>query len=231
AKSYRFDPFDITKVWFHSDYPLIPVGKFTLNRNPKDHFGEIEQAAFSPGNFVPGISASPDKLLQIRLFSYPDTQRHRLGTNFHQLPVNAAKAEMHNYQRDGFMNYGQESAPNYYPNSFNGPVPDAGFAPPSLDIQGMAARHEYPLGDIDFVQTGEMYSRVLSDYDKKNLVGNIVGHIKNAQKRIQLRQTALFYKAHPEYGTRVAEGLGLDVNRIKELAAMSQDERVKATEK
>lgn len=229
ADNYKFDPFDITKVWFHSDYPLIPVGKFVLNRNPQNFFNEIEQAAFSPSNFIPGIASSPDKMLQVRLFSYPDTQRHRLGTNFDQLPVNAPKCPMHNYQRDGHMSIGNQSAPNYYPNSFNGPTPDAKFTPPSIDVQGMAARHEYPLGDIDFVQAGALYSRAMSDYDRTNLISNIVGHIKNAQKRIQYRQTAIFYKAHPEYGTRVAEGLGLDIPKVKELADMSQEDRVKAT--
>ncbi|MBK5721343.1 catalase [Dysgonomonas sp. Marseille-P4677] len=229
ADNYKFDAFDITKVWYQGDYPLIPVGKFVLNRNPQNYFNEIEQAAFSPSNFVPGIASSPDKMLQIRLFSYPDTHRHRLGANFDQLPVNAPKCPMHNYQRDGYMNIGNQAAPNYYPNSFNGATPDAKFTPPSINVQGIAARHEYPLGDIDYVQAGELYSRVMSDYDRNNLISNIVGHIKNAQQRIQYRQTAIFYKAHPEYGTRVAEGLGLDVSRVKELANMSQEERVKAT--
>lgn len=168
-------------------------------------------------------------MLQIRLFSYPDTQRHRLGANFDQLPVNAPKCPVHHYQRDGSMNIKQESAPNYYPNSFDGPMPDTKFTPPSLDIQGLSARHEYATGDIDFVQAGELYGRAMSDYDRGNLIKNIVGHIKNAQQRIQYRQTALFYKSHPEYGTRVAEGLGLDVNKVKELASMNQQDRVKAT--
>ncbi|WP_165024430.1 catalase [Dysgonomonas sp. ZJ279] len=230
ADNFRFDAFDITKVWPQKEYPLIPVGKFVLNRNPDDFFAQIEQAAFTPGNFVPGIASSPDKMLQIRLFSYPDTHRHRLGTNFHQIPVNAPKCPMHNYQRDGSMNMGIENpAPNYYPNSFDGAQPDAKFTPPSIDVQGMAARHEYILGDIDFIQAGDLYGRVLSDYDKTNLINNIVGHIKNAQPRIQYRQTALFYKAHPEYGTRIANGLGIDIERVKQLASLSQEERIKAT--
>lgn len=232
ANNYKFDPFDITKVWYQGDYPLIPVGRFVLNRNPENHFNEIEQAAFSPGNFVPGIAASPDKMLQVRLFSYPDTHRHRLGANFDQLPVNAPKCPMHNYQRDSYMNTRNDApAPNYYPNSFEGAAPDAKFTPPALDVQGLAARHEYPLGYIDFVQTGELYGRVLSDYDKTNLINNLVGHMKNAQQRIQLRQAALFYKAHPEYGTRIAQGLGLSVDKVKQLAEMSQEDRVKATAK
>lgn len=231
ADSYKYDIFDVTKVISQKDYPLIPVGKFVLNRNPQNYFNDMEQVAFSPSALVPGIAASPDKMLQIRLFSYPDTQRHRLGTNYNQLPVNAPKCPMHNYQRDGHMNLGQESSPYYYPNSYDGPAPDKKFTPPSIDVQGMAARHEYPLGEIDFEQARDLYGRVMSDYDRSNLIKNITGHLGNAQKRIQLRQTALFYKTHPDYGTRIAQGLGLDIEEVKKLAAMTQGERVIATEK
>ena len=231
AKNYKFDPFDLTKVWFHADYPLMPVGKFVLNKNPDNYFNQIEQAAFTPSSFVPGINASPDKMLQWRLFSYPDTQRHRLGTNFQQIPVNAPKSPVHHYQRDGYMNMHHEADPNYYPNSFNGPTPDAKYAVPPIDVSGMAARHEYRLSDVDYVQAGALYSRAMSDYDRTNLVHNLVVHMKAAAQRIQYRQCAVFYKAHPEYGTRVAEGLGLDTERVKSLAAMSQEERVEATKK
>ncbi len=229
AAKYKYDVFDITKTISQKDFPLMPVGRFVLNRNPQNYFTDIEQAAFSPGNFVPGIWASPDKLLQVRLFSYPDTHRHRLGTNFHQLPVNRPKDDIHNYQRDGAMNFGQESAPYYYPNSFDGARPDAKYAPPALDLQGLAARHEYVTSDVDFENAGILYSQVMSDYDRTNLVNNIVGHLKNAQQRIQLRQTALFWKAHPEYGARVARELGLDTEKVKQLAMMSKEERNRAT--
>ncbi len=229
AAKYKYDIFDITKTISQKEFPLMPVGRFVLNRNPQNYFTEIEQAAFSPGNFVPGIWASPDKLLQVRLFSYPDTHRHRLGTNFHQLPVNRPKDSIHNYQRDGAMNFGQESAPYYYPNSFDGAQPDAKYAPPALDIQGLAARHEYVSGDVDFENAGILYSQVMSDYDRTNLVNNIVGHLKNAQQRIQLRQSALFWKAHPEYGARVAQGLGLDAEKVKQLAMMGKEDRDRAT--
>ncbi|HDS29856.1 MAG TPA: catalase, partial [Firmicutes bacterium] len=232
AKTYRFDPFDITKVWPHADFPPINVGTLVLNRNPENYFAEVEQAAFSPGNFVPGIGPSPDKMLQGRLFSYHDTHRHRLGPNYHLLPVNAPKASrMNTYQRDGAMRLdnNEGGGPNYWPNTFGGPEPDPSFAPPPIDISGMAARHAYELGDIDFVQAGVLYSKVMKEKDREHLVGNIVGHLKNAQKRLQLRQTALFFKADEDYGTRVAKGLGLDVNEVKKLASMSQDERVKAT--
>ncbi len=229
AKIYRFDPFDVTKVWSQKDYPLIPVGKVVLNRNPENYFSEVEQAAFSPGNLVPGIALSPDKMLQGRVFSYPDTHRHRLGANFHMIPINMPKAKINNYQRDGYMNMQTEGAPHYYPNTFNGPASDSSVAAPPVDVQGMAARHEYALSDVDFVQAGDLFAKVMTDYDRANLVKNIVAHLKNAQLRLQLRQTALFYKAHADYGTQIAKALGIDLNKVKELAAMSQEERVKNT--
>ncbi|MBF0498231.1 MAG: catalase [Deltaproteobacteria bacterium] len=233
AESYRFDPFDITKVWPHADFPPITVGRMVLNRNPLNYFAEVEQSAFSPANFVPGIGPSPDKMLQGRLFSYHDTHLHRLGPNFHLLPVNAPKAcAAHNYQRDGFMSFGATSGgyPNYYPNSFSGPAPDAKAGEPARNISGLAARQPYTHPNDDFVQAGDIYRKVLTDTDKTNLIGNIVSHLGNAQKRIQLRQTAIFYKADSDYGRRVAEGLGLNVNDVVALAAMSQEERVNATQ-
>jgi catalase len=170
-------------------------------------------------------------MLQGRLFSYPDTQRHRLGANYHLLPINAPKCPMHSYQRDAPMrpdgNGG--SGPNYWPNSFGGASPDPSVAPPPLDVSGMAARHAYELGDVDFFQAGELYRRIMSDQDRENLVSNIVGHLSGAQKRLQLRQTALFFKADSEYGERVGMGLGLDMEQVKGLAAMSQEQRVEAT--
>jgi len=232
AKTYRFDPFDITKVWPHDDYPLQELGRMVLNRNPENYFADVEQAAFSPGNFVPGIAASPDKMLQGRLFSYHDTHRHRLGANYHLIPVNAPKASPeHSNQRDGAMRTDANGggAPNYFPNSFGGPAPDTSIVVPPIDVAGLAARHSYTLTDNDFVQAGMLYRKAMTDQDRTNLVGNIVAHLKNAQKRIQLRQTALFYKADSEYGTRVADGLGLDTAEVHRLAAMTQEARVAAT--
>jgi catalase len=232
AKNYRFDPFDITKVWPHADFPLIDVGRLVLDRNPENYFAEVEQAAFSPGNFVPGIGPSPDKMLQGRLFSYHDTHRHRLGPNFHLLPVNAPKAcSVNSYQRDGFMRFDNNGggSPNYWPNSIGGPAPDPSVAPPAIDVSGMADRHSYELSDIDFLQAGNLYRKVMTETDREHLVNNIVSHLKNAEKRFHLRQTALFYKADPDYGQRVAKGLGLSIEDVKRLAAMTQEERVKAT--
>lgn len=233
AADYRFDPFDITKVWPHSDFPPVTIGRMVLNRNPENYFAEVEQAAFSPGNFVPGIAASPDKMLQARLFSYHDTHRHRLGPNYHLLPVNSAKAcPMLNYQRDGFMRFDANGGgnPNYYPNSFGGPEPEPKAAEPPFEVSGMATRHRYTHPNDDFVQAGDLYRKVMTDMDRAHLVENIVSHLGGAQKRIQLRQTALFCKADHDYGRRVAGGLRLDVKEVERLANMTREERAEATE-
>jgi catalase len=205
-----------------------------LNRNPENYFAEVEQSAFSPANFVPGIAASPDKMLQGRLFSYHDTHRHRLGPNFHMLPVNSVKAcKANNYQRDGFMcfNNNGSGTPNYYPNSFGGPNPDPKKGEPVFKVSGMAERQTYLHPNDDFVQAGELYRKVMSKKDKDNLISNITGHLSGAEKRIQLRQTALFYKADPDYGKRVAQGLKLPIKKVEQLAAMTQEERAMFTAK
>ena len=232
GKDYRFDIFDITKVWPHGDYPTIDVGRLVLDRNPENYFAEIEQAAFNPSNLVPGITVSPDKMLQGRLFSYHDTHLHRLGPNYHLLPVNSPKGTRENsYQRDGAMRSDDNGggSPNYWPNSFGGPEPDPKSSEPHFEVSGDAGRHPYRHPNDDFVQPGNLYRDVMSDEDREHLVGNIVSHLGDAQKRIQLRQTALFYKADVDYGRRVAEGLGLKIGEVEKLAAMSQEERARAT--
>jgi catalase len=231
AQEYRFDPFDITKVWYHSDFPPITIGRMVLNRNPENYFNDVEQSAFSPANFVPGIGPSPDKLLQGRLFSYSDTHRYRLGPNYHLLPVNAPKGTAaENYQRDAAMNSGPAAGyPNYYPNTQGGAEPDPQAAEPAVPVSGKAMRQEYSHPNDDFVQAGDLFRRAMTDSDREHLVLNIVGHLSHAQKRFRLRQTALFFKADPEYGRRVAEGLGLKMKEVESLAKMSQEQRVKAT--
>ena len=234
AKDYRFDIFDITKVWPHNDFPLIEVGRMVLDRNPNNYFSEVEQAAFCPGNLVPGIAASPDKMLQARMFSYHDTHIHRLGSNYHLLPVNSPKAASDNsYQRDGSMRVDDNggSGPNYWPNSFGGPAPDPSCLEPPFEVTGQAARHDYSHPNDDFLQAGNLYHDVMTDQDREHLIGNIISHLSGAQKCIQLRQAALFYKADPDYGRRVAEGLDLDFQKVENLAKMSQQERIKATAK
>ena len=232
AAQYRFDPFDLTKVWPHADFPPRVIGRLVLNKNPENYFAEVEQAAFSPANFVPGIAASPDKMLQGRLFSYHDTHRHRLGPNYHLLPVNAAKAaRVDNFQRDGAMrcdgNFG--GGPNYYPNSFGGPEPRQEVAEPPTEVSGIAARQRYSHPNDDFVQAGALFSKVMTESDRAHLVGNIVGHLAGAQKRLQYRQCAVFCRAHQDYGRRVAEGLKLDVKEVSRLAGLSPEDRAKAT--
>lgn len=208
AKTYRFNPFDVTKVWSHKDYPLQPVGKMTLNRNPENYFAETEQAAFSPSHTVPGIDVSPDRMLQGRLFSYPDTHRHRLGTNYAQIPINQPHSRVANHQRDGAMavlgNGG--SLPNYEPNTYGGPYQTntVGTTFTAEEIQGATGRFTYGLTDDDFVQAGDLY-RLLPAQEKTDLVNNIAGHLKNAKKHIQERQLAHFKRADQEYGQRIEE--------------------------
>jgi catalase len=232
AKDFKWDIFDITKVWPHGEVPPIKIGKLVLNRNPDNYFAEVEQAAFGPSNVVPGIAVSPDKMLQARVFSYHDTHLHRLGPNYHLIPINAPRnAPEASYQRDGSMRVDGNAGgdPNYWPNSFGGPEPDPTAAEPPIELSGKAGRYPFTFPNDDFVQPGTLYSKVMTDEARDHLVGNIVDHLGKAAKRIQLRQTALFYKAHPEYGTRVAEGLGLDVKEVKRLADMTDEERAKAT--
>jgi catalase len=182
AADYRFNPFDLTKVWPHSDYPPITIGRITLDRNPENYFAEIEQAAFEPANMVPGIWASPDKMLQGRLFSYPDTHRHRIGANYLQLPVNQPKAAaVHSYNKDGPMRYQNPGDPVYAPNSYGGPVADPDlFKGEEYEVNGeiMRSAHTRHRDDDDFVQPRALYETVMTDTDREHLVSNIVGHIK-----------------------------------------------------
>ncbi|WP_428560848.1 MAG: catalase [Solidesulfovibrio sp. DCME] len=232
AKDYRFDIFDVTKVWPHADVPPLVIGKMVLDRNPVNYFAEVEQAAFNPSNLVPGITVSPDKMLQGRLFSYHDTHLHRLGPNYQLIPVNAPKAaQVANYQRDGFMRTddGGGDGPNYWPNSFGGPSPDPDALEPRIPLEGEGGRHEYTHPNDDFSQPGELYRKAMNDMDREHLVGNIVSHLGGALPRIQKRQCALFYKADATWGERVAAGLGLDLAEVKKLAGMTKEERAAAT--
>ena len=182
AKNYRFNPFDLTKVWPHADYPLIPVGTHTLNRNPENFFAEIEQAAFSPANTVPGIDISPDKMLMARVFSYPDAQRYRVGTNYNELPVNAPKSPVHNYSQDGAARHGYKpaSAPVYAPNSFGGPVADPAVAGAgSWESDGALVRSAATLHseDDDFGQAGTLYREVFDDAARARFLETITGAV------------------------------------------------------
>ncbi|NHJ49988.1 MAG: catalase [Asgard group archaeon] len=210
AEDYEWNPFDLTKVWPHRDYPLIEVGIMELNKNPSNYFAEIEQAAFAPANIVPGIGFSPDKMLQARIFAYTDAHRYRLGVNYETIPVNKPKIKVHSYNRDGLMrhdgNFG--AAVNYEPNSFGGPKEDPAFKEPPLKISGDADRYDQPIADLDFIQPGLLFNLLKKD-EQERLVKNIVGSLKHAPKEIQKRMVKLFTKADRKYGKKVAEGLGL----------------------
>jgi catalase len=183
AKTYRFNPFDLTKVWPHGDYPLNEVGRMTLDRNPTDNHAEIEQAAFEPSNLVPGIGPSPDKMLLGRMFSYPDAHRARIGANYNQLPVNAPRSPVHSYSKDGAMRYQNVSDPVYAPNSKGGPVADvAHYGEPAgwyTDGEMVHAAYTLRAEDDDWGQAGTMVRKVLDDAARQRLVSNIAGHLSN----------------------------------------------------
>jgi len=210
AKQTPYDPFDLTKVWPHGDFPLIEVGMLELNRNPDNYFAEVEQASFSPANVVPGISHSPDKMLQFRIFSYADAHRHRLGVNYEALPVNKPRCPVHNYHRDGAMRFDGNggASVNYEPNSFNGPKEDHRFKEPPLPIEGAADRYDHRVGNDDYTQAGNLF-RLLSPVEKERLMDSIAGAMQGVPDFIQQRQIGHFAKADPAYGAGVAQRLGL----------------------
>lgn len=208
AEKHKDNPFDLTKVWPHKEYPLIPVGRMVLNRNPKNYFAEVEQIAFCPANLVPGVEPSPDKMLQGRLFSYHDTQRHRLGTNFAQLPVNCPYAtKVRNYQRDGPQAFeNQDGAPNYYPNSFNGPKDNPKYLWHTQKASGDCMRYN-TADDDNYSQVGIFWNKVLKSEERTRLAQNIAGHVKDAKDMIQKRLVAELTKCDPDYGKQVADEL------------------------
>jgi catalase len=210
ADKTPYNPFDLTKVWPHQDYPLIEVGIVELNRNPENYFAEVEQASFSPANTVPGISHSPDKMLQFRIFSYADAHRYRLGVNYESLPVNKPHVPVHNYQRDGAMRFDENGggSVNYEPNSFGGPVEDHAFKEPPLPVSGPADRYDHRAGNDDYTQPGNLF-RLMSADQKRQLFDNIAAAMQGVPEHIRLRQVAHFAKADPAYGAGVAERLGL----------------------
>jgi catalase len=220
ADTYDIHPFDLTKVWPHRDYPLIEVGILELNRNPKNHFAEVEQAAFEPGNLPPGMGASPDKMLQTRLLSYPDAHRYRIGVNYATLPVNQPRCPVRHYHRDGAMRFDSNGGgdPAYEPNSYGGPTEDPSVKEPPLELWGDADRYDHRQGNDDYRQAGDLY-RLMSAEEKTRLVDNLAAAMKGVPRPIQERQVAHFSKADAEYGRRVSEQLGLCQPRIDRHAA------------
>ena len=210
AKKSNFNPFDLTKVWPHKDYPMIKVGVMTLNENPKNYFNEIEQASFSPSNVVPGISFSPDKMLQARIFSYPDAHRYRVGTHYEMLPVNRPIVEVNTYHADGSMNYEiKEPTDAYYePNSFNGPIEDKSFAEPVFETGNIADRYNHRIGNDDFSQPRALFE-LMSANQKEQLFSNIAAAMDTVPRNIIDRQIALFEQVHPDYAAGVKKALGI----------------------
>lgn len=216
AKTYRFHPFDLTKVWPKGDYPLIPVGEFELNRNPENYFADVEQAAFNPTNIVPGIGFSPDKMLQGRLFSYGDAQRYRLGVNNYQIPVNQPKCPYHSFHRDGAMrvdgNFGSKK--HYEPNSYGEWQEQPEYQEPPLALEGDAYAWNFREDDDDyFTQPGNLF-RLLTDEKKELLFNNTAAEVGQADKFIQIRHIRNCYKADPAYGEGVAKALGMTMEEV-----------------
>lgn len=211
ADKVPYNPFDLTKVWPHGDYPLIEVGILELNRNPENYFADVEQAAFTPANVVPGIGHSPDKMLQMRILSYGDAQRYRIGANHQQLPVNRPRCPVHTYQRDGAMRFDGNGggAVNYQPNSFGGPVEDPSVMEPPLALNGAADRYDHRAGNDDFSQAGALF-RLMAPAERDRLMDTIAAAMAGVPEDIIRRQIGYFAKADPAYGAGIAARLGME---------------------
>lgn len=232
ARTHRDNPFDLTKVWSHKEFPLIEVGVMELNRNPENYFAEVEQSAFSPAHIVPGIGFSPDKMLQGRLFSYGDAQRYRLGVNHDLIPVNRPHCPVHTFHRDGQMrtdgNKGATTA--YFPNSKGEWQDQPQYRPVPMDPDG-AIDHYNPYDEPEddcFRQPGDLY-RLLTEDKRQLLIANTANDMKDVTANIKYRHAAHCYLADPEYGKRLAKALGINLNRVKELASLDETERLRQT--
>jgi catalase len=216
AAKMPYNPFDLTKVWYHGDYPLIEVGVLELNRNPENYFADVEQAAFNPANVVPGIGFSPDKMLQGRLFSYGDAQRYRLGVNHHLIPVNAARVPTHSYHRDGLMrvdgNFG--STLGYEPNSYGEWQEQPEAAEPPLSLEGAAAHWNFREDDDDYyTQPGKLF-RLMSPAQQQVLFENTARAMGDAPREVKIRHIGNCLKADPAYGKGVAKALGIPLSEV-----------------
>ena len=217
ALKMPYNPFDLTKVWYKKDFPLIEVGYLELNRNPENYFAEVEQSAFNPANVVPGIGLSPDKMLQGRLFAYGDAQRYRLGVNHNQIPVNAPRCPFNSYHRDGQMrvNNNAGSTLGYEPNSYGKWQEQPEYKEPPLALNGAADHWNFREDDNDYyTQPGKLF-RLMSTEQKKVLFENTARSMGDIPKEIKLRHISNCYKADPEYGQGLAEVLGISIDEIK----------------
>jgi catalase len=222
AQSFRWNPFDLTKIWPHGEFPLIDVGVMTLNEIPANYFADVEQAAFAPAHVVDGIGYSPDKMLQGRLLSYPDAHRYRLGANYEQIPVNRCPLAVANYQRDGFMRVDGNggSSPNYWPNSFDDIAIDQSYKEPPMALDSTLAdwyERNAPGEDDHYTQPGNLFRQVMSDEDRRHLIHNIVASMQGItgpkRDEIIMRQLCHFFRAAVPLGMGVAQGLGVDVGQ------------------
>lgn len=218
AAKCPFNPFDLTKVWPHGDYPLMDVGVLELNKNPENYFAEVEQSAFNPANIVPGIGFSPDKMLQGRLFSYGDAQRYRLGVNHHLIPVNRARCPVHGYSRDGAMrvdgNYG--GTLGYEPNSYGEWQEQPDFREPPLDLEGAADHWSHREDNDDYYsQPGNLF-RMMNPEQQKALFENTARAMGDAPKEIKIRHMGNCMKADPAYGEGVAKALGIPMSEVSQ---------------
>ncbi|WP_026879052.1 catalase [Ignatzschineria larvae DSM 13226] len=216
AEAMEMNPFDLTKVWYKKDFPLIPVGTFELNRNPNNYFQDVEQAAFNPAHVVPGIGFSPDRMLQGRLFSYGDAQRYRLGVNHHQIPVNSPRCPVHSYHRDGAMRVdgNQGSRIAYEPNSYNEWTEARHLQEPELSLMGPASRWNFHEDDNNyFEQPGKLFM-LMNDDEKARLFANTARNMNGCETHIKERHIKHCYQAHPDYGRGVAEAMGIQIEPL-----------------
>ncbi len=216
AATYKFHPFDLTKVWLHGDYPLIEVGVMELNQNPENYFADVEQSAFNPANVVPGVGFSPDRMLQGRLFSYGDAQRYRLGVNHHLIPVNRARCPVHGFSRDGAMrvdgNYG--STLHYEPNSYGEWEEQPEFAEPPLALEGAADRWNYREDDSDYYTQPGLLFRLIGEEKQRVLYENTARNMAGTTKEVQIRHIRNCLQADPAYGEGVAAALGVPMSEV-----------------
>jgi catalase len=212
AEKTSYNPFDLTKVWPHAEYPRLEVGVLQLDRNPQNYFAEVEQSSFSPANVVPGIGHSPDKMLQFRIVSYADAHRYRLGVNYESLPVNRPVCPVHSYHRDGSMRFdgNDGGAVNYEPNSFGGPVEDNRFKEPPLRVSGDADRYDHREGNDDYTQAGNLY-RLMTAAQRERLISAIAQSMRGVPEQIVQRQIVHFSNADPSYGQGIADRLGIEI--------------------
>jgi len=217
AKKFKWNPFDVSKVWPHKEYPLIEAGIMELNEIPENYFADVEQAAFAPAHTVDGIGLSPDKMLQGRIFAYPDAHRYRLGANYQQIPVNRPVVPVHHHQRDGFMTVDGNSGsnPNYFPNSFDNIEADKNYREAAMALESdVADYYDRNKNDDDhYSQAGALFRKVMTDQERANTVGNLICALKGVsgprKKEILLRQLGHFHKADKELAQMVAKGLGI----------------------